>query len=100
MNDPQVFERNMLAVASRHGQMCTDRLRYAHASPLVGFEPSRNNTLVPYLRQGDRSLFMHSRVDPEREALRVAAQYPRTGFYAFLGLVELCRHCAPSYRTG
>ncbi|HUW70664.1 MAG TPA: 6-hydroxymethylpterin diphosphokinase MptE-like protein [bacterium] len=86
MNDPQVFERNMLAIASRHGQLCTERLRYAQASTLVGFESSRNNTLVPYLRQGDRSLFMHSRVDPEREALRVAAQYPRTGFYAFLGL--------------
>lgn len=86
MNDPQIFERNMLAIASRHGQLCTDRLRYAEASPLVGFEPSRNGLPVPYVKRGGRNLFMHSRVDPEREATRLAAQYPRTGFYALLGL--------------
>lgn len=86
MNDPQIFERNMLAIASRHGQLCTERLRYARANPLVGFETSRNGSLVPYIKQGERSIFMHSRVDPEREALRVAAQYQRTGFYILLGL--------------
>lgn len=86
MNDPQIFERNMLAIASRHGQLCTERLRYAQPNPQVGFETSVTGSLVPYIRKGERTTFMHSRVDPEREAQRVAAQYPRTGFYTLLGL--------------
>jgi len=84
--DPQLFERNMLAIASRHGPLCADRLRSAASDPRVGVEAARSGVLVPFIQADGRRIFMHSRFDPVREAERLAETYTVDGFYVFLGL--------------
>jgi len=84
--DPQLFERNMLAVASRHGPICADRIRFAKSDRRIGISASRDDKPVPYIDLAGRRAYMHSRVDPVREAERVAKEYAKPGFYAFLGL--------------
>jgi len=86
MVDPQLFERNMLAVASRHGPLCADRLRSAVADSRIGVAQSRDGLPVPFVELGTRKAFMHSRFEPVREARRLAEQYSKDGFYVFLGL--------------
>lgn len=86
MLDPQLFERNMLAVASCHGPLCADRIRTAEADSRLGVEAARSGSMVPYLQLGSRRVFMHSRFDPIREAERLAMDQARSGFYVFLGL--------------
>ncbi len=86
MIDPLLFERNMLAVASRHGPLCADRIRFAKSDQRIGISLSRDGKTVPYIDLAGRRAYMHSRVDPIREAERVANEYTKPGFYAFLGL--------------
>lgn len=86
MSDPHVFERNMLAIASWHGPLCADRVRSAAPLPGFGVRLSRAGELVPYIERGGREVYLHSRIDPAREARRVSEQYPKPGFFAFLGL--------------
>ncbi|MBN2875874.1 MAG: motility associated factor glycosyltransferase family protein [Spirochaetales bacterium] len=86
MLDPQLFERNMLAIASQHGPLCADRVRFSASDPRVGISSSREGLLVPFVDLGDHHAYMHSRVDPIREAERLASEYKKPGFYAFLGL--------------
>ncbi|OHD10562.1 MAG: hypothetical protein A2Z96_01975 [Spirochaetes bacterium GWB1_48_6] len=86
MLDPQIFERNMLAVASQHNPLCADRIRAVEPDGRVSVASSRDGFPVPYLATGDRKAYMHSRFDPIREAKRLADQYEKAGFYVFLGL--------------
>lgn len=84
--DAQLFERNMLAVASCHGPVCADRIRLARSDPRVGVQASRSGHPVPFVGSGARQAFMHSRFDPVREAGRLASSYSKAAFYVFLGL--------------
>lgn len=86
MSEVPVFERNMLAIASIHGPMCAHRIRSARADSRVGIAGSRDGLPVPFLERDGRTSYMHSRTDPQREAERLAKEYPKHGFYAFLGL--------------
>lgn len=86
MNDPQLFERNMLAIASWHGPLAADRIREADADGCIGIVPARDGQPVPYIETGGRKSLMHSRFEPVREAERQVLQYDRTGFYVFLGM--------------
>jgi hypothetical protein len=86
MLDPQLFERNMLAVASRQGPLCADRIRFAESDSRVGVMDSRDGFPVTYIDEGGHKAFMHSKVDPVREAGRLAREYTKPGFYVFLGL--------------
>lgn len=86
MIDPAVFERNMLAIASTQGPIPGDRIRNTQVSEDIGFEQSRNGLLVPFISRNGKKNYLHSRMDPEREAARLAAEYDRTGFYVFFGM--------------
>jgi hypothetical protein len=86
MRDPKTFERNMLAIASWHGSLCAERIRSARTDGRVGLYVTRSGTSVPYIDIEGRYVYLHSKFDPEREAIRLADQYNRPGFYAFLGL--------------
>ena len=59
MLDPQLFERNMLAVASRHGPLCADRVRFAVSDSRVGVMASLNGLPVTYIEEGGHRAFMH-----------------------------------------
>lgn len=82
----QIFERNMLALASQNNPACADRIRAANPDSRVSVALSRDGLPVPYLSIGSRNAFMHSRFEPIREATRIADQYKKPGFYIFLGL--------------
>jgi hypothetical protein len=84
--DESIFERNMLAIASTHGAVTAERIRTATAADNLGFEMARNGRFVPFIARGGRKCFLHSRMDPEREAVRLASEYDRTGFYVFFGM--------------
>jgi hypothetical protein len=86
MTDPKIFERNMLAIASWHGPLCAERLRSAVADRRMGFSAAQSGSTVPYITLDGRKVYLHSKFNPEREAVRLADQYSRQGFYAFLGL--------------
>ena len=86
MRDPQLFERNMLAIASWHGPLCADRIRQAEADRSIGVMQARDGHVVPYIETSGKKNAMHSRFEPAREADRLAARYDKTGFYVFLGL--------------
>ncbi|GAB1433494.1 hypothetical protein MASR2M29_21200 [Spirochaetota bacterium] len=86
MTDDQIFERNMLAIASCHGPVYSDKIRSASASEHVHFELSKSGKAVPYMMQNGKKLFYHSRFDPEREAIKLAQTYSKEGFFVFLGL--------------
>lgn len=87
MSDPELFERNMLAVASRHGPVTSERIRSAEAGTRVDFEQARDGSLVPVaLAPSGRRCALHSRFDPRREAERISAEYGSEGFYVFLGM--------------
>ncbi|MBU0928787.1 MAG: DUF115 domain-containing protein [Spirochaetes bacterium] len=86
MVDNQVFERNMLALASWHGPLCADRVRQSKADTRVGVSLARDGSPVPYIDAGNRRAYMHSRFDPAREADRFTGTFEKTGFYVFLGM--------------
>jgi len=86
MLDLQIFERNMLAIASQHNPNCADRIRAAESDSRIFISFSRNGFPIPCLELRERKAYMHSRFDPIREAKRLANQYDKTGFYVFLGL--------------
>jgi len=86
MLDPQLFERNMLAVTSQHPPPCAERIRAAQPDGRISVALSREGLPVPYLAVDGRNAYMHSRFDPAREANRLAGQYIKSGFYVFLGL--------------
>jgi len=86
MNDLKVFERNMLAIASVQGPACATRLRNAKSAENSGIVLSRTQLPVPFFLIAGRTTYMHSRFDPERDSERIAHEFPKTGFYTFLGL--------------
>jgi hypothetical protein len=85
MSGVPIFERNMLAISSTHGQLASERVLANQPSTRIGFEESRSGRLVPFAVDGAGKSYIHSRMDPEREAQRIAQEFTRTGFYVFFG---------------
>jgi hypothetical protein len=86
MHDPVLFERNMLAIASHHPVASAERLRSASSDMRLGMDEARDGSPLPYLDYAGRRAYMSSRMQPLREAQRLADEYTQSGFFVFLGL--------------
>ncbi|HSV55884.1 MAG TPA: 6-hydroxymethylpterin diphosphokinase MptE-like protein, partial [Magnetospirillaceae bacterium] len=80
-----ILRRNLLAVSSSDPALA-GRVSAARPDPSLSWESSRSGLPVPVLIRDTGTMPLHSRVDPVREAERLAAAYPGEGFYVFLGL--------------
>lgn len=78
----RILDANLRALAIRHAALA-EAVRAAPADPDLAFVASASGLPVP-VRRGGAAL--HSRVDPVREARRLAAALPPTGVAVFLGL--------------
>jgi hypothetical protein len=76
------LEANLRALARRDPALAR-AVRAAAADPSLTFVASSSGAPVPVRRDG---LALHSRVDPVREARRLAATLPTAGIVVFLGL--------------
>jgi hypothetical protein len=76
------LEANLRALAARQPGLAR-AVGAAASDPGLAFVTSSTGLSVPVLRDG-RAL--HSKVDPVREARRIAATFPSTGIAVFLGL--------------
>jgi hypothetical protein len=97
-----VFRRNLLALG-RSGQSLGDRLLDALPDPALSIRSARSGAPVPVISRGGRDSPLHSLVDPEREADRLAAAQPAGGFIVALGLGAgylLRRYLASNATTG
>ena len=81
----EMLRRNLLAISATDPRLAA-RVSEARADPGISREPSRSGAPVPVLRRGSAAIALHSRMDPEREAYRLAAAYPGGGFIVCLGL--------------
>lgn len=79
------LQRNLLAVSATDPALA-DRISKSPADPNVRREFARTGAPVPVLTRESGPLALHSRMDPEREAERLAAAYPGGGYIVFLGL--------------
>ncbi len=79
------LQRNLLAVSATDPALA-DRISKSPADPDVRRELARTGAPVPVLTRESGPLALHSRMDPEREAERLAAAYPGGGYIVFLGL--------------
>jgi hypothetical protein len=79
------LERNLLALSGSSPELAA---KIAAASPnrALFVEASRSGLPVPMVHRETGSVALHSRMDPLREAERIAAAYPGGGFFVFLGL--------------
>lgn len=80
-----ILQRNLLALSASDPDLA-DRISKTPPDPAVLLERARSGAPVPILRRESGALALHSRVDPEREAERLAEAYPGGGFIVFLGL--------------
>ncbi len=79
------LQRNLLAISATDPELAA-RISKAVRDPSVRRESARTGDPIPLLRGPAGDLALHSRVDPIREAERLAAAYPSGGFIVFLGL--------------
>lgn len=77
-----LLEANLRALALRD-RVLAGVVRAASPDPDLSFVASRSGPVVPVRRDGPA---LHSRVDPVREARRLAATLPPAGVAVFLGL--------------
>jgi hypothetical protein len=97
-----IFRRNLLAL-SRSSQSLGDRLLDALPDPSLSIRAARSGAPVPVIARGGRDSPLHSLVDPEREADRLASALPAGGFIVALGLGAgylLKRYLASNATTG
>ncbi|MEI6876055.1 MAG: 6-hydroxymethylpterin diphosphokinase MptE-like protein [Spirochaetota bacterium] len=80
-----IFHRNLLALAARNPGLGS-RLVDVESDPRVSFRRSRTGSLVPVFNSAGREISLHSLIDPDREADRVALAQPPGGFLVALGL--------------
>jgi len=76
------LERNLRALAERDPALAAT-VRAAAPDDGLSFAASSTGAVVPSRRDGQA---LHSRVDPVREARRLAASFPDAGLVVFLGL--------------
>jgi hypothetical protein len=79
------LQRNLLALSATDPELA-GRISKAARDPSVIRVSARTGDPIPLLRGPSGDLALHSRVDPIREAERLAAEYPYGGFIVFLGL--------------
>jgi hypothetical protein len=97
-----LFRRNLLALSRMSGGL-GDRLLDAEADPSVRIRRARSGAPVPVVIRDGREAPLHSLVDPEREAQRLEAAQPASGFIVALGLGAgylLKRYLASGATTG
>ncbi len=80
-----ILQRNLLALSASDPGLA-DRISKARTDPDITLETARTGAPIPVLRREAGNIALHSRMDPEREASRLAAAYPGGGFIVFLGL--------------
>src|SRR6056297_1439179 len=81
-----VVERNLELLHSVDPQSA-DRLRRTPPAPSVSLEQSRSGLAVLVARHGERERWLHSRVEPEREANRLTDRLTtQTGTVVVFGL--------------
>lgn len=80
-----ILQRNLLAVSAGDPGLA-DRISKARPDPDLTLETARTGVPIPVLRREAGTIALHSRMDPEREAERLAGAYPGGGFIVFLGL--------------
>ncbi|NLJ45885.1 MAG: DUF115 domain-containing protein [Treponema sp.] len=80
-----ILQRNLLALSATDPDLAA-RISKATPDPKLRAEPSRTGLPIPILRGPSGDLALHSRMDPLREAERLAAAYPSGGFIVYLGL--------------
>ena len=80
-----IFQRNLLAISATDPDLAS-RISKATRDPDILSAYSRTGLPIPVLRGPSGTLALHSRMDPLREAARLAAAYPDGGFIVFLGL--------------
>jgi hypothetical protein len=97
-----IFRRNLLALSRSHRNL-GDRLLEALPDPALSIRAARNGALVPVIDREGRASALHSLIDPEREAERLAAAQPAGGFIVAMGLGAgylLKRYLASDATTG
>ena len=80
-----LLQRNLLALSVFDPKLAA-RIAEAKADPSLSLELSRSGAPVPILARASGSFALHSRMDPEREAVRLASASPGGGFLVFLGM--------------
>lgn len=85
MSNRHLFEKNLLALSSRHPYLAKI---VSSATPSTSLEVSISRTghPVPIIKKDGRKYPLHSLFDPQKEAKRIYQQNPREDFLVFLGL--------------
>lgn len=79
------LERNLLAISVYSPELAY-RISSAEKESALSVETSRSGLPIPTVRTSEGAFALHSRMDPVREAERLADAHPGGGFFVFLGL--------------
>lgn len=85
MSNELLIQKNLILLSARDSNLAT-RVGGVRVSERVSFVRSGRGELIPVVASGERSIPLHSRIDPEREGRRFASQYREDGYVIFLGL--------------
>jgi len=83
--DPALLEANLSAIRGRNPRLAR-RLAASESDQSVRAERARDGSVVPFVASGRKSIFLHSRFDPAKEAERLASGSPEDGYYLCPGL--------------
>lgn len=83
--DRTILNRNLLSLSNTHPELSV-RIGRVEASTDLHFLTSKTGLPVAVLHKNEKSVPLHSRIDPEREGDRYPQMYPGQGFFVFLGL--------------
>ncbi len=83
--DPALLEANLSVLRARNPRLAR-RLAASESDPSVRAERARDGSVVPCVAMGRKSVFLHSRFDPVKEAERLASGSPGDGYYLCPGL--------------
>lgn len=87
MNKSMLFERNLLALSRINPELCTRLSRAETTKGKYRMLESRSGLVVPaYMTESGQYRPLHSMMDPEKEAKRLAGTLNFSGFLIFLGL--------------
>ena len=85
MYNRHLFEKNLLALSSRHPQLAKSAAAVT-PSNFSSVCTSRTGLPVPFIEKGGRQYPLHSTFDPLKEAKRLYQQNPKEHFLIFFGL--------------
>jgi hypothetical protein len=82
---PNHLAWNLTALASTHPTLCS-RIEKSTPNPTLGFRLAKNGAAVPVIRDSSGDQPLHSLVDPQKEAERLAQSLGECGYLICLGL--------------